>query len=71
MYHIISIRDFERSDLDYLLDRAQEFDTGSYQPRMLEDKLAALLFFEPSTRTRMSFATAMARLGGRWISVDS
>jgi len=71
MYHIISIRDFERKDLDYLLDRAQDFDTGNYQPRMLEDKLAALLFVEPSTRTRMSFATAMARLGGRWISVDS
>lgn len=71
MYHIISIHDFERSDLDYLLDRAKEFDTGGYRSRALEDKLAALLFFEPSTRTRMSFATAMARLGGRWISVDS
>ena len=71
MYHIISIRDFERSDLDYLLDRAEEFDTLGYRSRALEDKLAALLFFEPSTRTRMSFATAMARLGGRWISVDS
>jgi aspartate carbamoyltransferase catalytic subunit len=71
MYHIISIRDLERKELDYLLDRAREFDTGNYQPRMLEDKLAALLFFEPSTRTRMSFATAMARLGGRSISVDS
>ncbi len=71
MYHIISIRDLERSDIDYLLDRAGEFDTGGYQSRALEDKIAALLFFEPSTRTRMSFATAMARLGGRWISVDS
>ncbi|NMA10893.1 MAG: aspartate carbamoyltransferase, partial [Methanomicrobiales archaeon] len=71
MYHIISIRDFERSDLDYLLDRAQEFDTGNYRPGMLDDKLVALLFFEPSTRTRMSFATAMARLGGKSISVDS
>ena len=71
MYHIISIRDLERSDLDYLLDRAQEFDNGNYRPRMLSDKLAALLFFEPSTRTRMSFATAVARLGGRWIGVDS
>jgi len=71
MYHIISIRDLERRDIDYLLDRAREFDTGNYHPRVLEDKLAALLFFEPSTRTRMSFATAMARLGGRSISVDS
>lgn len=71
MYHIISIRDFERKDLDYLLDRAEEFDGGNRQRRMLEDRLVALLFFEPSTRTRMSFATAMARLGGRSIEVDS
>jgi aspartate carbamoyltransferase catalytic subunit len=71
MYHIISIHDFERSDLDYLLDRAQEFDTADYRPRALEDKLVAPLFFEPSTRTRMSFETAMARLGGGSISVDS
>lgn len=71
MYHIISIRDLERKDLDYLLDRAREFETGNCRSCRLEDKLAALLFFEPSTRTRMSFATAMARLGGRSISVDS
>lgn len=71
MYHIISIRDFEKSDLDYLLNRAQEFDTGNYRPGQLDDKLLALLFFEPSTRTRMSFAAAMGRLGGKSISVDS
>ena len=71
MYHIISIHDFEKNDLDHLLDRAKEFDTGNYRSRVLDGKLAALLFFEPSTRTRMSFATAMARLGGNSISVDS
>jgi len=71
MYHIISIRDFERKDLDYLLDRAEEFETGRYPPGLLEGKLVALLFFEPSTRTRMSFAAALARLGGQSISVDS
>jgi aspartate carbamoyltransferase catalytic subunit len=71
MYHIISIRDFEKKDLEYLLDRARNFDTGSALQRSLEGKLIALLFFEPSTRTRMSFETAMARLGGQSISVDS
>ncbi|MDI6866245.1 aspartate carbamoyltransferase [Methanoculleus sp.] len=71
MYHIISIRDFERKDLDYLLDRAEEFETGRYPPGLLEGKLVALLFFEPSTRTRMSFAAALARLGGQSISLDS
>ncbi len=71
MYHIISIRDFERNEIDYLLEKARTFDTPAYDARALEGKLLALLFFEPSTRTRMSFETAMARLGGRSISVDS
>ncbi len=71
MYHIISIRDFEREDLDHLLDRAEVFETGRYTPGLLKDRLVALLFFEPSTRTRMSFAAALARLGGQSISVDS
>ncbi|KUG19534.1 MAG: aspartate carbamoyltransferase [Methanomicrobiaceae archaeon] len=71
MYHIISIRDFERRELDYMLDKAEEFDGRACDPRALEGKLLALLFFEPSTRTRMSFEAAMARLGGRSISMDN
>jgi aspartate carbamoyltransferase catalytic subunit len=69
--HIISIRDFERRDLDHLLDRAEDFAAGGYDRNLLAGKIVALLFFEPSTRTRMSFASAMARLGGTSISVDS
>jgi aspartate carbamoyltransferase catalytic subunit len=69
--HIISIRDFTRQDLDSFLDRAELVERGGFDPRMLEGKILALLFFEPSTRTRMSFASAMARLGGTSISVDS
>ncbi|MDN7023997.1 aspartate carbamoyltransferase [Methanoculleus sp. FWC-SCC1] len=69
--HIISIRDFTRREIDYLLEKAGAFDTRSYDRHALDDKLIALLFFEPSTRTRMSFETAMARLGGKSISVDS
>ena len=71
MRHIISIRDFERRDLDHLLDRAEDFAAGGYDRNLLAGKIVALLFFEPSTRTRMSFASAMARLGGTSISVDS
>jgi aspartate carbamoyltransferase catalytic subunit len=69
--HIISIRDFSRRDLDHLLDRAEDFAAGGYDRNLLAGKIVALLFFEPSTRTRMSFASAMARLGGDSISVDS
>jgi aspartate carbamoyltransferase catalytic subunit len=69
--HIISIRDFERRDLDHLLHRAGEFAGGGFDRDLLAGKILSLLFFEPSTRTRMSFASAMARLGGTCISVDS
>ncbi|HTY51985.1 MAG TPA: aspartate carbamoyltransferase [Methanomicrobiales archaeon] len=71
MRHIISIRDLERRDLDHFLKRAEDFAGEKFDRNLLAGKIVALLFFEPSTRTRMSFASAMARLGGDSISVDS
>jgi aspartate carbamoyltransferase catalytic subunit len=71
MYHIISIKDFEREEIDALLTQAEEIDKQCTIERSLDGKLVALLFFEPSTRTRMSFASALARLGGASICVDS
>ncbi len=71
MYHIISIKDFERGEIDELLDKAQAIDERAGPFTTLNGKQVALLFFEPSTRTRMSFASAVARLGGSVISVDS
>lgn len=71
MYHIISIKDFEREELDLILKKAEEIDSAGAAEHTLEGKLVALLFFEPSTRTRMSFASALARLGGTAITVDS
>jgi aspartate carbamoyltransferase catalytic subunit len=68
--HIISIRDFNREELDRLLDTAQLINDHQYDRHALEGKILALLFFEPSTRTRMSFETAMARLGGTCLSMD-
>jgi aspartate carbamoyltransferase catalytic subunit len=69
--HIISIKDFGREEVDRLLDAAEKIQTAPNVERNLEGRIVALLFFEPSTRTRMSFASAMARLGGSTISVDS
>jgi aspartate carbamoyltransferase catalytic subunit len=71
MNHIISIRDLERPEIDTLLDQAARIDSRQYQAEALKGKILALLFFEPSTRTRMSFEAAMARLGGTSIGVDS
>jgi len=68
---IISIRDFTRSDIEYVLDTTRLMEPltngGS---KMLEGKVMAALFFEPSTRTRMSFESAMNKLGGGCISIS-
>jgi aspartate carbamoyltransferase catalytic subunit len=71
MNHIISIRDLERTEIDCLLDKAALIQANQYDECALKGKILALLFFEPSTRTRMSFDAAMARLGGTSIGVDS
>ncbi len=71
MNHIISIRDLERPEIDCLLDKAALIQAHHYNESALKGKILALLFFEPSTRTRMSFDAAMARLGGTSIGVDN
>jgi aspartate carbamoyltransferase catalytic subunit len=71
MRHIISIRDLDRHEIDEILDQAQNLQALHYNPMALKGKLLGLLFFEASTRTRMSFASAVARLGGQSISMDS
>ncbi|MFQ6068507.1 MAG: aspartate carbamoyltransferase [Candidatus Bathyarchaeia archaeon] len=62
---IISLKDFSREEIDYILDMARVIEpmarTGS---DLLRGKILATLFFEPSTRTRLSFESAMHRLGG-------
>jgi aspartate carbamoyltransferase catalytic subunit len=65
---IISIKDFTRKEIDYILETAEAIEpiakTGS---DMLKGKILATLFFEPSTRTRLSFEAAMHKLGGSTI----
>ncbi|HJJ50051.1 MAG TPA: aspartate carbamoyltransferase [Methanocorpusculum sp.] len=69
--NILSVRDMEREDIDKLLCSAAAFDRGNFTGRELEGKLLAVLFFEPSTRTRMSFSAAMMRLGGKILNLGS
>ncbi len=59
---IISVRQFESQELRTLLSIVARFE-GDSQP-LLHGRVLAALFFEPSTRTRLSFESAMARLGG-------
>ncbi len=65
---IVSIKDFTREEIDYILKTAAAMEpiakSGS---DMLHGKILATLFFEPSTRTRLSFEAAMNKLGGTTI----
>ena len=63
---LISITDYSKEDYLHILKLAAEFEENPNQ-RLLEGKVVASLFFEPSTRTRLSFETAINRLGGRII----
>jgi len=63
---VISILDFSREDIEYLFeaaDKIYEYLINSNVPRLLEGKVVSLAFFEPSTRTRLSFEVAAKRLG--------
>ncbi len=69
---IVSIKDFTREEIDYILKVSEEMEkyvkTGS---DLLKGKIMATLFFEPSTRTRLSFEAAMKKLGGECIGFSS
>lgn len=69
--NILSIRDMEREDIDRILSIASDFDHGKFTGHELDGKILAVLFFEPSTRTRMSFSSAMMRLGGSVLNLGS
>ncbi len=65
---IISIRDFSREEIDYILKVAEAMEPLARKGSdMLRGKILATLFFEPSTRTRLSFEAAMHKLGGSTI----
>ena len=71
---IISIKDFERKDIDYILDEASKLEDIAKSKECcdeLKGKILGLMFFEPSTRTRLSFETSMKRLGGNCIGIES
>ena len=61
---LISITDYSKEDILDVLKIASRFEECP-NSRLLEGKVVASLFFEPSTRTRLSFETAISRMGGR------
>jgi len=67
---IVSIRDFSRVEVEHILETTRLMEPLTRQgSMMLQGRTLATLFFEPSTRTRMSFESAMHKLGGSCISI--
>jgi len=68
--HVVSIKDFTKDEIDFVLDLAEEMTEiakGNKSDDSLKGNILGTLFFEPSTRTRLSFESAMKRLGGTCI----
>src|SRR4029077_13101507 len=67
--HVVSSEQFDRPFLDSLFARAAELD--GVRDQRLAGRIMASLFYEPSTRTRLSFESAMHRLGGGVIGTEA
>lgn len=68
--HIISIPELTREELDLIVSTAANLKKKP-RPDLLKNKIIASCFFEASTRTRLSFETAVQRLGGTFIGFDN
>src|SRR3989338_7943846 len=69
MHHLTKTQQFTRSSLDQLFALASELEKK--RDDSLKGKILASLFYEPSTRTRFSFESAMMRLGGNVLTVEN
>ncbi|MGB5160995.1 MAG: aspartate carbamoyltransferase [Thermoanaerobaculia bacterium] len=65
---ILSLKDFDRAELDHILEVAEELAPIAHNRQntdLLKDKILAVAFYQPSTRTRLAHESAMLRLGGK------
>lgn len=72
--HVIESQQFNKDSLDYIFKVAREMEDirpGSPESQQLRGAVMSTLFYEPSTRTRLSFESAMVRLGGTVLSTES
>ncbi|GAM64523.1 aspartate carbamoyltransferase [Vibrio ishigakensis] len=68
--HVISIPELRRDELELIVQTAGKLKSEP-MPELLKNKVVASCFFEPSTRTRLSFETAIQRIGGSVIGFDN
>lgn len=72
--HILSTKQFNKNEIEKILSRASEMEEKLKDKEtltLLSGKIIACIFFEPSTRTRLSFETASLRLGAQIISAEN
>ncbi len=69
---IITLKDVTKEDIEFILENAEIFEKKLKNGplKLLEGKILATIFLEPSTRTRLSFESAMHKLGGRVLTVS-
>lgn len=70
MRNFISMKDFTREEILEILNIAEELHENP-DPNLIGDKIVSSLFFEPSTRTRLSFTSAAYRIGAKVLGFDS
>jgi aspartate carbamoyltransferase catalytic subunit len=74
MRHILNTSQFTKEEVEGILSKVSEMERicslGGEAPKPLQGKIVACVFFEPSTRTRLSFETAALRLGANVISAE-
>ena len=73
LFHVIEAQQFDRPLLSELFAVTKEMEevVSRYGSNILSRRLMASLFYEPSTRTRLSFESAMMRLGGQVVTTES
>jgi aspartate carbamoyltransferase catalytic subunit len=70
--HVIESQQFSRPVLDEIFQRADQMRSDPHRAAgRLQGRIMAALFYEPSTRTRLSFESAMLRLGGRTMGTEN
>ena len=72
MYNVVTAEQFTKEELNEIFDLARKIKNNPKKySKKLNGKIVAVMFYEPSTRTRLSFETAILRLGGQVIGTEN
>ena len=73
LFHVVEAQQFDRDLLNEIFSVTREMEevVSRYGSNILNRRIMATLFYEPSTRTRLSFESAMHRLGGEVVTTES